>query len=710
MLGNKSDPALNAVGKIDQNHTKVYRLVDITAHPEVHLTRGGMILIGLMKGGDYHPGGLVGCGPIIAHALARCGFGDSLLQAAKDADRDKLAPFLTRWRHDLRHELLTNSRGYLRHVPPSLTDIPDSFPDIDVLLSYVNPLNWETMGNSEYYQQLTWSKEPDLPKLAGICESKFDWGCRDAIMKRFKANIWFPVVMRILRRIVLFQDDQTQATAGKTMDKTLPAMILKYFTSVAPMIEKYPSEHEPGEPFLVKIHSSRSHVSTDRILEYRLEITPTLLERMAESGIKGLHIKEVPRKFVCSEKRINDRDKKERGENKEQKREEGRNKSNSDPDHHIRVWVPACMVDLVEPGLVAEYKAIQKKHRKKATAGHCEIIERIEASVPQASSGGRSARAPQTMATLPPLLSLYGCLPQEENRGYILDLTKKKITQPPGILSGTRPDLKALFPTTKNLRRTTEKVTSGRNTVYSQSQVGKPSQTLLSSHPPPGSNPGYRMQEEPQTRTLEISGLYPTKDPCALTLASGGDELFQSRDRFPVTQPPLTKYGRKKVAASSSSDSDSDLSPPKKTRRKTLNHTSSRSGGSSSTPSRSRAITLLPGVIEIPSDPEEASNLSPKKTRRLRTESNRTFPRSGYSIHTGSSSTPPRSRAITLLPGVIEIPSDPEDALPQEVITISSDSEDDPAPSMVSSAQDIVSPSAKSRKAIPSIEDLIDLT
>jgi Holliday junction resolvase YEN1 len=53
-----------------------------------------MILIGLMSGGDYQQGGLARCGVTTAHALARCGFGDSLFEAAMSLDRTSLEDLL----------------------------------------------------------------------------------------------------------------------------------------------------------------------------------------------------------------------------------------------------------------------------------------------------------------------------------------------------------------------------------------------------------------------------------------------------------------------------------------------------------------------------------------------------------------------------------------------------------------------------------------
>lgn len=53
LSGNKSNPALNSAGKASVYHVMVFTAEAIRNHPEVRLTRGGMVLIALLAGGDY---------------------------------------------------------------------------------------------------------------------------------------------------------------------------------------------------------------------------------------------------------------------------------------------------------------------------------------------------------------------------------------------------------------------------------------------------------------------------------------------------------------------------------------------------------------------------------------------------------------------------------------------------------------------------------
>ena len=317
------------------------------------------------------------CGVTTAHALARCGFGDSLYEAAINLDRDDLEEFLVAWRHELREELRTNSKGEIGRKQVALAkSIPESFPDIDILLSYVRPITSESMGRESNNTKITWSREPDLAKLAATCEFYFEWGYKEAIIKRFRTVIWHSVVLRILRRVVLDIDQKSAATArsipvtprkkGREKEAcgTPSKMIAKHFSSLtldAPEENVYISgsdseDEDEEERLIVKVHSARTHVSTDGLPEYRLEIAPKQLVRLTEAGIQGIRAPEGPDEWAS--------------ENEEEEDEEGGTKKRGkgqpiDPETHLRVWMPACMVKLVEPRLVQDYEDLQEQKRLK---------------------------------------------------------------------------------------------------------------------------------------------------------------------------------------------------------------------------------------------------------------------------------------------------------------------------------------------------------
>lgn len=54
LTSNKAHPILNSDGKADKNHIITFRAEDFeSATTNVCLTRGGMILVALLRGGDY---------------------------------------------------------------------------------------------------------------------------------------------------------------------------------------------------------------------------------------------------------------------------------------------------------------------------------------------------------------------------------------------------------------------------------------------------------------------------------------------------------------------------------------------------------------------------------------------------------------------------------------------------------------------------------
>ncbi|PPQ90277.1 hypothetical protein CVT25_013102 [Psilocybe cyanescens] len=376
LSGNRSNPALNSAGKEDKNHTRVFRIQDLKEHPDVRLTRGGMILIGLMAGGDYHTAGVPRCGKVTAHGLAKCGFGDSLYDAAVNLDREDLAEFITHWRKDLIQEIRTNSKGELGRKQASLANaFPREFPDIDILLSYVKPITSESMGRASNNLQVTWSKEPDLAKLAATCEMYFEWGYKEAIIKRFRTVMWQSIVLRILRRAVLDRHDRQPAERAppntprkKKNGATTPCgtpsrMIAQNFSCLTLETERTyisgsESEDDEDDRLIVKVHNKRTHTSTNGLLEYRVEIAPKQLVRLAEGGIQGLRQPEGQDEWASEPEEDEDEDAgpKKRGKGQP-----------PHPDSHLRLWMPACMVEIVEPGLVQDFKDIEdKKVQKKA--------------------------------------------------------------------------------------------------------------------------------------------------------------------------------------------------------------------------------------------------------------------------------------------------------------------------------------------------------
>ncbi|OSD03661.1 hypothetical protein PYCCODRAFT_1408690 [Trametes coccinea BRFM310] len=421
LSGNNNHSLKNAAGEDDGNHAMVYRAEDILNHEDIQLTQGGLILIGILRGGDYDQAGLEGCGVALAHGLAKCGFGDSLLTAARSKSREELEKFLDVWREEIRAELRTNARGHLPRKSPKLSkSIPDDFPSIDVVLAYTNPVTSEAKGSGHKNAVVDWDKEPDLGKIAALCEMYFEWGIKEIIIKRFRTVLWPSAVLRILRRAAILKDRKAALLASRSSaaggagpvtprkngkERRAPpgtpsSMIAKHFSTMrldSPRAQRattlYEGDEEmdeDGERLIVKIHSSRRHPSTDHILEYRLEIAPAQLVRLCEAGVRGLRTA-LPPELTDSDDDGDDSGDDEDGGGKKGKRNKTK-KAPPDPESHLRIWLPACMVEIVEPELVDEFEGIERMKAEKKAAKEARKAPRTGVAA-EAKKGKKAATA-----------------------------------------------------------------------------------------------------------------------------------------------------------------------------------------------------------------------------------------------------------------------------------------------------------------------------
>lgn len=287
-----------------------------------------MILIALLSGGDYCPQGLRGCGIATSVALSKCGFGRQLLRACGELDDVGLRLFLIHWRDSLRSELRTNSSGHLPSKEPSLADaLSPHFPDISIIRLYTNPLTSATHPSAAFPHP-TWDQEIDLGRVGRFCETRFEWGYKDAILKRFRSVLWPGVIARIMRRVVLDGEAQRQGSNSRHMLSTLV------------------------DEIFVKIHSSRRHTSTGDTLEYRLEINPAPLVSLTAAGLRGDR-EPIDRTYdVDVDSDVDD----------------DIGSTSGECTSALRLWVPASVLSLAAPDLVNAFKSRQAK-KKTSKAG-----------------------------------------------------------------------------------------------------------------------------------------------------------------------------------------------------------------------------------------------------------------------------------------------------------------------------------------------------
>lgn len=368
LSGNRPHAVASSSVKGDGNHVVVFKASEFSV-PEINLTHGGLILIALLSGGDYHQAGLSGCGPKVAHGLAKCGFGDSLLSAARTLSKEDLQESLIAWKRDLAEELRTNSRCILGRRYKSLSkSIPEEFPDIDILMSYANPITSETEGKVHKIK-VTWERPLDLGRIAHVCELYFEWGVRRVIIKRFRTVIWPAAVFRFLRESVLKKDSQTSSRPSLPATTCLPQNeppSSSPATSTATSLSHLQiGGRSICEDLILKIHSTRSHDSTDGLLEYRLEVSPKHLVDLASAGIKDI------RPPLIADLSSSDSETSE-----SYKRAK---KPLPDPSSPFRVWIAACIMRAAMPSLIDSFE--EKSKRKAAKRTHiipCPIPRDVE--------------------------------------------------------------------------------------------------------------------------------------------------------------------------------------------------------------------------------------------------------------------------------------------------------------------------------------------
>ncbi|KAI5797743.1 hypothetical protein EDC01DRAFT_744163 [Geopyxis carbonaria] len=204
----------------------------------VGLNRDGMVLVALMRGGDYLPEGVPGCGIKTAVEAARAGFGAELAQVYQDPSA------LAAWRDQLQKELTTNASGRFKRRNARIR-IPADFPNAEVLGWYAAPAVSSAATVAQLRAAIAWDATPDVAALREYARATFEW----------------------------------RGTAGAA----------KFVRTLAPvMVARWMYDGSPEAARVVRaLHGRRDHASTDGCAELRVsfvpaEIVPIDAEREAE--------------------------------------------------------------------------------------------------------------------------------------------------------------------------------------------------------------------------------------------------------------------------------------------------------------------------------------------------------------------------------------------------------------------------------------------
>ncbi|KAK4074381.1 hypothetical protein Trihar35433_3855 [Trichoderma harzianum] len=206
-------------------HVSMYDVNDLNM-ANLGLDREGMVLVALMSGGDYIPEGVPGCGPKVACEAAKGGFGKSLCQLrASDTEG------IRQWKKSLTHELRTNESNYFRTRHKAL-DIPEDFPNVEVLRYYTHPVVSPESTLEVVRQRLKETREIQLDGLREFTRETFNWDFRIGAIK----------FIRVL--------------------------------SEGLFVNRMYQDGVNGDSFVKKISSRRNHFSTDNTSELRLAYIP----------------------------------------------------------------------------------------------------------------------------------------------------------------------------------------------------------------------------------------------------------------------------------------------------------------------------------------------------------------------------------------------------------------------------------------------------
>ncbi|KAH8878975.1 hypothetical protein GQ53DRAFT_834523 [Thozetella sp. PMI_491] len=295
-------------------HVSMYDVAEL-GQSETGLDREGMVLVAMMSGGDYIPAGVPGCGVKVACEAAKAGFGRSLCKIKRS---DK--PALEAWRKNLVHELRTNESGFFRTRHKAL-DIPEDFPNLDVLRFYTHPVVSPEATVENLRREFPSNKEVDVAALRAFVLETFDWTYKIGAIK----------FIRVLAPSLLVQ-------------KLLAGPDKKVSGDQAALIKT--------------ISSKRSHFSTDATPELRISYIPNEVVRIDLDA----EPEEVSSSFGRDGLALNSDD-----EFEEEDQAKGAKKL-FDPLSPDLVWIPESVAKVGAPKALGEWQEKQRAKELKAVS------------------------------------------------------------------------------------------------------------------------------------------------------------------------------------------------------------------------------------------------------------------------------------------------------------------------------------------------------
>ncbi|KAF7310372.1 hypothetical protein HMN09_00579200 [Mycena chlorophos] len=363
---NKDHRIVNSQNKDDKNHVRVLRSEDLD------FSRNDLTLMALFS----QEAGMSSRCTLTTRLPA--GLGDQLCEAAKGGSKEAVRKFLrtSHWTRDLIRELRKDPQ---HESLANIVQNTSSFPNIDFLLSCVNPITSDTCKRP--LVQSPPGTKLDFGNLAAVCERHFEWAYRDRLLKRFR-SVFFPgFILQILLRAVY--DD-------KKIDEHDPAsLITEVFSSLAqsPVGDEY--------EFISKITLLRTHAYTDSTPQYRVIVHPQVLAEFTASGLLGTRHPRPPLSrddngdpatagAVDEDDGMDDE-----FDAEEQEAEKGAGEGPEAEKKELRVWIPEVVASRAIPRLVQQFADAREEKAQKEV----EKVERREAREAKKAAAAAAAGA-----------------------------------------------------------------------------------------------------------------------------------------------------------------------------------------------------------------------------------------------------------------------------------------------------------------------------
>ena len=290
------------------------------------LDRAGMILVALMSGGDYAPGGIPSCGPKIACEAARAGFGENLCKLSR-----KYRTGLNQWRERLEYELRTNESGFFRTKHRTL-NIPENFPDKTVLGYYTHPVVSSVEKIANLKKTIIWDSQVKIPELRAFTAEAFEWLGLPGAKKFIRGVAPALLIQKLWRRSTSDEVD------GDDM--------------------KLKAEQE--NQLIKSLHGKRSHPDSDGVPEVRISFLPSEivgldLSREDTEAYLGMNLDddsaaELPEVFEADGDCPTSPSK--------------RKPSQFDPDKEQKIWIVETLAKLGTPLIVETWEEDMRNPKK----------------------------------------------------------------------------------------------------------------------------------------------------------------------------------------------------------------------------------------------------------------------------------------------------------------------------------------------------------